>query len=700
MIFKRSFLFFVSLFFSCTLTSQTIVELPATGNSEHLAKHAWILEDVKDELNLANVIKKNSLNDIEGAFQSKLDIPYMDFTSSAFWMELNIRNSEEVKKRFIIELARPLTNQVDLYLINEENEIVKEFHTGDDFIFEQRAYKYRKFVFPLEFDPLSNYRILVRAKSDGEILKLPMKFWSTEGFTEFVSKENFFLGMYYGFIFLVVLLFTFFGIALRDKIYFFFVSYVFVMGLFQISLDGFGFRFLSPNSTYFGNHSILIFVAVALLCLMTYANQFLELYKEKKWFTVLYNFFYLLVFLLLITSFSEGWLYKITFPLVNVISFIIFSLILLGIYLRHKSGNKTRIEVTLAFVFICIGAIVFILANINIIESEFLAENSFKIASGIEIILLSLSLASRNRETQNDKLTAERKSLDRFVQIRQLKSEQTDTLEREVKLRTQEVVYKNDLLEKQNKEIIQSINYARKLQGAILPSKKLLAANFLDFDLYFKPKDIVSGDFYWLESNEQYCFFAVVDCTGHGVPGALLSVAGHNELNKCVNELKLTDPGEILDRLTILIEHTFDNDNSADSAFSDGMDICLCRWDYKNELVYSGAFNPLYLLRNNEFEEVKADRQPIGKFIKRAPFTSTKIEVAHGDQIFLFSDGYQDQFGGVRGKKLRSKGFKKHLLSAVAKKEISFTEQLDMQFKEWTQNEEQIDDICVLRVGF
>ena len=127
-----------------------------------------------------------------------------------------------------------------------------------------------------------------------------------------------------------------------------------------------------------------------------------------------------------------------------------------------------------------------------------------------------------------------------------------------------------------------------------------------------------------METTKDYTFFAVADCTGHGVPGALVSVVGHNTLNRCINELGLRDPGEILDRLTLLVEHTFDN---PDSIVSDGMDICLCRWDHKNELVYSGAFNPLYLFRNDEFEEIKADRQPIGKFIKRAPFTSNKINL-------------------------------------------------------------------------
>lgn len=693
---KKGLCIFIAFLFSLNFFGQSAIELP-NNSSTHLANKAWILEDKDDTLDIVEILKLNSLQDVSSSFLPLSEVPYMDFTTSAFWMELRVQNSEDFEKDFILELARPLTNQVDLYILNEQNKILKEFHTGDDFIFEQRAYEYRKFVFPVEFKPHEAYRILVRTKSDGEILKLPMKFWSKEGFTEFVSKENFFLGLYYGFISLVVILFTFFGIALREKIYFFFVSYVFIMGMFQLSLDGFAFEFLWPHSSYFGNHSILIFAAISMLSLLAYANQFLEFYKEKRWFTNLCNFFFGLVTFFLITSFLTGWIYEITYPLLNVVSFIITSFFFVGIYLRYKSGHKPGIEVTLAFAFLWIGAISFILSNVNIIESEFLATNSLKIASAVEIALLSISLASRYRKTQNDKLIAEQESVERLEQINKLKSEQTETLEKEVKLRTQEVVAQNAQLETQNREIIQSINYAQRLQGAILPSKKLMEAVFKDFDIYFRPKDIVSGDFYWMETTKEYTYFAVADCTGHGVPGALVSVVGYNALNRCINELNLTDPGEILDKLTILVEHTFDN---ADSIVSDGMDICLCRWDNKNELVYSGAFNPLYLFRNNEFEEVKANRQPIGKFIKREPFISHTIQLIDGDQIFLFSDGYLDQFGGERGKKLKSKGFREHLISAAEKTENSFNENLDESFNNWRMKNEQIDDVCILRVGF
>ena len=693
---KNILIFLISLTVSSASVAQNFISLPSIGVSEHLGHHAWILETPKDSLSI-NEVLKYGISGQENAFQDKSDIPFMDFTTSAFWMELNVENTDTIEKKFIVELGRPLTNEIDVYLVNKKGDIIKEYHAGDDFVFDKRPYKYRKFVFPLTFNSSAKYTLFVRAKSDGEILKLPMKFWSNEGFTEFVSKENFFLGFFYGFITLVVLLFTFFGIALREKIYFYFISYVSILGLFQLSLDGFSFEFLWPNSSYLGNHSILIFAAISMISLLAYANQFLEFHQEKKWFTNLYKFFFGLVCVFLVTSFTKGFFYEITFPLLNGISFLITTFFFVGIYQRYKSGYYPGIEITLAFLFLWLGAISFILSNVNIIESEFLATNSLKIASAIEISFLSMSLASRYRKTQNDKLIAEQTSVENLEQLNQFKNEQTETLEREVKIRTQEVLTQNAQLASQNKEIIQSINYAQRLQDAILPSNKLMESIFDDFSIYFRPKDIVSGDFYWVETTPGYVYFAISDCTGHGVPGALVSVVGHNALNKCINELKLTDPGEILDNLTILVEHTF---NKTHNVVNDGMDIAFCRWNYKDELLYAGAFNPLYILRNDAFIEYKANRQPIGKFIKRTAFRTHKIKIEINDQIFLFSDGYVDQFGGERGKKLKSKAFKQIIHDSAKKSAIDFNKNLDQSLKEWTVNEEQIDDICILRVRF
>ncbi|MBL4709309.1 MAG: SpoIIE family protein phosphatase [Flavobacteriales bacterium] len=678
-----------------------ITTLPPKGKSEHMIKKALILEDENSEFQINDFLLETSPFSLQ-EYQSKIiqpksDIPYMDFTTSSFWIKLEVENIENSDRIISIELARPLTNQVELFVLNHENEITEHFLSGDDYKFDSRPYQYRKFIFPVQFPQNSKRTLLVRTKSDGEILKLTMKFWDKQNLTEFVSKENFFLGFYYGFIALVVILFTFFGIALKDKIYFFFVSYVFIMGMFQLSLDGFSFEYLWPNSIYWANHSILVFAAISMLSLLAYANQFLEFYEEKKWFINTYRFFFSIVFLCLITSFSTGNLYEWSYPILNGVSFIITTFFFVGIYLKYKSGHKPGIEITFAFAFLWMGAIFFILSNVNIIESEFLASNSLKLASAVEIAFLSISLASRYRLTQDQKLEAERKSVERLEQINQLQNNQTETLEREVKLRTQEIVQQKNILENQNKEIIQSITYAQRLQEAILPSKKLMEALFVENAIFFRPKDIVSGDFYWLELTEAYVYFAVADCTGHGVPGAMVSVVGYNALNRCINEMKLTEPGKILDRLTDLVEHTFSKD---DNEVSDGMDICLCRWDYKNELKYSGAYNSLYVIKNGALEELKANRQPIGKFIKRESFNTQTIHVDNGDAIFLFTDGFIDQFGGKKGKKLKSTAFKNILQNAHKNKMDQFEETLESEFTAWKGKEEQIDDVCVMTVKF
>lgn len=678
---------------------QDYVKLSGVHLPDHLAQHSFIYEDKSSVLTVDDFINNQLIpvNDSVTFIDIQSEVPYMDFTTSTFWMVLKVENDELSFKQFNVELARALTNEVDLYVLNQDLEILSSYKSGDTREFKDRPIKYRKFIFPANFPPMSKRILLVRTKSDGEILKLPIKFWDRFTLTEFVSKENFFLGFYYGFIALVVILFAFFGVALRQKIYFYFVSYVFVMGLFQFSLDGFAYKYLWSSSPYLGSHSILIFAAISMLALLAYANKFLEFYKEKGWFMKTYKIFFGIVLVCTFTSMLEGVFYELTYPVLNGVSFLITTFFFIGIYLRYKSGHKPGIEITLAFAFLWVGAIFFILSNVNIIESDFLSANSLKLASGVEITFLSISLAARYRLTQNQKLEAEKNVVIQLEKMNQFKNEQTELLEKEVKLRTQEISDKSLILETQNKEIIQSITYAQRLQDAILPSDKLLEASFKESSIYFRPKDIVSGDFYWLEATNKYVFFAVADCTGHGVPGAMVSVVGHNSLNRCINEIKLTEPGKILDTLTTLVEHTF---SKKDKAVSDGMDIALCRWDYKQELLYAGAFNNLYHFRNGDLTELPANRQPIGKFIKREPFITQKIDIEQGDSICLFTDGYMDQFGGEKGKKLKAVNFKKILFAAIELPINEFSPFLNRNFDEWKNKEEQIDDICIMRINF
>ena len=700
---RQSFLhFLLSIVFATSLfgakNKLDYTSISTIKDFKHLAKEAQLLEDPESAYSLNEILNEHQLN---SQFTTPtVNIPYLDFTKSTYWMKLKVQNDTAAKTAYYLELARPLTNLINLYVLDENDEIIAHYQAGDDLPFKERSYLHRKFIFPIQFEANSKQTLVIETKSDGEILKLPIKLWNIDAFTQFVSTENFFLGLFYGFLVLVFVLFSFFAIALRKSVYVVFVGYVLFLGLFQFALDGFAYQFFWPNSPWMGNHAILIFAAISMLFILGYAHSILEFQTLNKTYFNIYKGFYVLVSIGLITSLTSGKVYELTFPILNGLQVLMSFYFFLGIYLKFKQGKAPAWPLTMGFVFLWLGAMVFVLANVNIIENEFLSANTLKLGSAIEITFLSIAMAGQYRETQRDKLEAQDEAYKRLEEINDLKNLQTEKLEHQVKERTFEISEKNDILTTQNKEIINSINYAKRLQDAILPSKKLMEACFNASGILFLPKDIVSGDFYWMEATRERVYFAVADCTGHGVPGALVSVVGHNALNRCVNEMKLKDPGKILDRLTDIVEHTFTKDESEESSVSDGMDICLCVWDYKKSLKYAGAFNPLYLIRDGELMEFKGDKQPIGKFIKRDPFTTYEIDIQKNDSIYLFSDGYADQFGGERGKKLKYSVFKEYLLSVNQAPASELSATLNRRFIEWKGEEEQIDDVCIMNVRF
>ncbi len=272
-------------------------------------------------------------------------------------------------------------------------------------------------------------------------------------------------------------------------------------------------------------------------------------------------------------------------------------------------------------------------------------------------------------------------------------------LENKVEERTQEIQYQKDILESKNREILDSINYAKRLQDAILPTRQVFKANLRRSFVMFKPKDIVSGDFYWMEPIEDNkVLLAVVDCTGHGVPGAMVSVVGANSLQRCVNEFGLREPAKILDQLSDIVTKTFE---SEEEDVRDGMDMSLVSLDFDNHsLEYAGANNPLWVVKHDtkELMEIKADKQPIGHYDYRNHFTNHKVQLDSEDCVYLFSDGYPDQFGGERGKKFKYKTLKDLLIEIHDHSMQKQLEILQETFTTWQGELDQIDDVCVVGV--
>ena len=290
--------------------------------------------------------------------------------------------------------------------------------------------------------------------------------------------------------------------------------------------------------------------------------------------------------------------------------------------------------------------------------------------------------------------------------IKELES-YTNELEDKVRERTAEIRQQKDKIEAQRdsiedqkRNITDSIHYAKRIQTAILPPDNVVKQLLNDYFILYKPKDIVSGDFYWLDKKDGLVMLAAVDCTGHGVPGAFMSIVGFNQLNFAVNVKKSRTASEILEVLNDGVAKTL-RENQKDSNIKDGMDMALCVIDFeRKKLQFSGAINPLIMIRDGELTQIKGDKKSIGPGVYGEParFTNHEIDLKKNDCFYMFSDGYADQFGGPDNKKYMIRRFRDFLTEVHQKPMSQQMEILDQEFNDWKGDEEQVDDVIVMGI--
>ena len=300
-----------------------------------------------------------------------------------------------------------------------------------------------------------------------------------------------------------------------------------------------------------------------------------------------------------------------------------------------------------------------------------------------------------------------------IIRIRTIKT-QKDRLEQQVRERTHELEvanteieaqrdfarYQRDQIAQQQKSIMDSINYAQTIQNSLLPSSQILKTQLPEHFILYKPRDIVSGDFYWFSERESHYYVAAADCTGHGVPGAFMSMLGMALINEIVNKHSDIDPVSLLNELRSQIIETL-HQKGDPSAAKDGIDMVVCKIDRKNSrMLFAGANNPLYLVRNKELIEYKTDKMPVSIHLVMKPFTGHEVDLKPGDAVYLFSDGYADQFGGPSGKKFKYQAFKKLLVSISEKEMYKQGLQLDREFEQWKGDMDQLDDVVVIGLKF
>lgn len=695
----------ITLIFSVqNFKGQVILSESLNGISQ--SDQAYFIEDRTEELSVNDLIEGKSSDDFTKFKYKEESLP---FTASTYWLKFDVVNELGRDSKVILEVARPITNLVEFFLVRDKK-VVLHNKCGDDVPFGDRMIEHRKNLFPFKLSKEEKVNLFVKLKSDGELIFLPIKLYTPKTFYESDSKNQLFQGIYFGVLAVVVFIFFFFYYFLRERTFLFYVLYVSSIFLMQFSLEGFSYQFIFPDSPYFANHIILFSASTTILFVMYYAYLFLNLGKYDYNLKKVYKAFMYASFLIAVLGLIPGPLYSYGYPIINVVGLFGVSTIVFSIFYLIFKGHKVSRFFTIAFVILIAGAIVFILTDLHIIKNPYLGENSLKLSSGIEALILSISMASRYRDLSSEKEKAQMDKMRVMLEKKELVDQQKAILEKEVQEQTRELNIERALLEEKNKELTDSINYAKRLQDALIPPKENLKECFEENFIFFLPKDIVSGDFYWFaqvtttdDNPTKMSVISVADCTGHGVPGAFMSIIGIKLFNESMKNEKVNSPAEALDFLNEQVFTTV-NKHAKNELIRDGMDLSLIGVSEKSKKVYySGANNPIYIIPKNansidELIELKADKFPIGNNISGQAFTNKEYAYQKGDLVYLFSDGYVDQFGGPKNKKFKSWQFKELLFSI---KDLSMQEQHEIiqdRFLDWKGNRSQIDDVCVLGI--
>lgn len=318
--------------------------------------------------------------------------------------------------------------------------------------------------------------------------------------------------------------------------------------------------------------------------------------------------------------------------------------------------------------------------------------NEFFYKKHLELEKNKTDLLYHETVTQNEELQAQKEEI---LAI----NEQLEQRKEELQINLEVISDLNKRLRHQNKAITDSINYARRIQDAILPTDENIRKVLSDYFILFRPCNIVSGDFYWVHSSESCEVIAAVDCTGHGVPGGFMSMLGYSLLNEIVLNSIILSANDILNKLKARLKESLRQEHIVDQQI-DGLDIALCLLNRAtNTIQFSGAYMPLSVVRNNDLIHIKGDKMPIGRYVKEIPsFTNHEIAIHEGDSYYLYSDGYQDQLGGDENRRFLTGNFKKLLIDIYP---LPFSEQkriLESTIDEWKGHNEQTDDIMV--IGF
>ena len=414
---RMLFLIGFILFFTSNVSAQYLLNEENIFDRISIHSKSEYVDVGQDNLTLEQVMHSQSL-DFKPMRNENTDL---GFTTHNYWLRFQLKNVAQKELSYFFETARPITDVAELYVINQNNKVTK-YVSGDAIPFAERSFKLRKTIFKISLTPNEQQQFYLHVKSDGEQLSMPMLLLSTENLLEESSFEQFIFGFFYGILIIAAILYLFFFFAMRDKTFFYYSMYVVFIGLLQFSVDGYFYKFVTPDSGWFSLHAVIIFACIANFFLGRYAQVFLKIKQYSRFINVAFYVLYVLDLALFLSLFIIPKALELSYPIANGLGLILLILIIASqfvIYNRTKSVDRFF---AIGLFFLISGFVVFILKNFSVLPLTFWTENGSKLGTGLEVIFLSLSMANLIRNLKNEREELQTVALQRSEEMNDLKS--------------------------------------------------------------------------------------------------------------------------------------------------------------------------------------------------------------------------------------------------------------------------------------
>lgn len=688
------FHFFLLTFFAFGANAQPVIKIGTSDksctNTQHIGQYATYFLDSTAELTIDEV---SSVEMLKRFKPTNAEQTTFGISPSVMWLHLRLVAPPK-DGPWYLQAEPPMVDNIRLYKKTKAGWKISQ--NGSHFPPAAREVKSNTIVFPLDLAPGDTAEYFIRTESSFPLFVF-LKTGTAHDFWMFQADNSLYYGIFIGIMLLMILYNLFLFLTNRDRVYIYYVVYVFFCVVFISFANGYAIFF--PDffrRLHMFNHLVIpaLFGTFGLL----FTIRFLH---TKKYVPRLHKWIYVLMGVVFVSIFVDFYSKHLGTIIIQILGGIFALLsIILGITVLRKGFIPARYYL-FGFGIYMLGLSAYIVLAVARIETgEVLSYYILMASSAMETIILSFAIGSKLNMAVRDRQEAQEEKLKAISLNEQLVREQNVELERKVEERTHEITVQKDIIQEKNKDILSSIHYAKRIQRALLASDNLLANNLPDYFLMYKPKDIVSGDFYWADIAPDGKFLMLTgDCTGHGVPGAFMSLLNISIMHELTFGRNLSRPDLLLNtqRESIIMAL---NPEGTDEPSKDGMDGVLCSFDFKNKkLEFACANNPLWIIRNKQVIEFKADKQPIGLHEgPKTDFTRHEVQLESGDIIYTFTDGYADQFGGPKGKKFKLSHLKDMLLEICEKTMNEQKEIVERTFENWKGELEQVDDVLLIGI--